>query len=623
MTLAAMGNFQPLGKIKQKFIINANEAIYQTTKEKMAIAEEKNKQIRVKEIKVGKHNLPMNRKMLNNIRASSISPSIDKMKSSAVNFNTSLLSGNRPTQSSRFTPTSVNVDQSGKKIPPNTASLQKIVAIPPKHPPNDIARIKSTVVSANIGGSSADKISPAEGLKSGKGHQSEAEKQPAKIASTNDTLVSGKSVLAPNSGINEKQSEDNRLFNKNTNLFRPIPFTFDPSNKPQSKNHRLPRDTLTHNSPIQESLLKGFKSLEKVEKAVLRAEEKIEKVALKTDKGHDPDGKEEDKIAPVDGAKYSLKDIIIHALALKPCKRAEIILKIEKEHPDIKAPSNEVTGILNSIAVFNSKENAYDLARHAFADLKLECPLYTPAEILFVKRKIPPTSSPKPLDNGKTPPHLKQSKALNVQKGHEKTSHSTEPPSKKSKIMEKVVEIVPIPDYASLEGCQDFLKQYTPVSSHDQRQTYKTDFDKDYTEYLALHKRLKHAFSKFEAMHKKLHTYDHDSKDYKEYKKKFLTEYHQLVNEPESREGYIAKRARFDYLHSKLAHIKGLVTRFDGQSPKNDSKRCNGGNCENANKISKNNRNREFSTSLLETLSEKMASKTAGNNKGNTLIEAS
>ncbi|XP_029350429.1 RNA polymerase II elongation factor ELL-like [Echeneis naucrates] len=106
----------------------------------------------------------------------------------------------------------------------------------------------------------------------------------------------------------------------------------------------------------------------------------------------------------------------------------------------------------------------------------------------------------------------------------------------------------------------DYLSKYTVICSQDQRQHYKQDFNKEYSEYRDLHAHIDSVtrqFMKLDTQRKRLHQQSHK---YKTVHDQILKEYRKIKK---SNPNYNQDKIRCEYLHNKLAHIKKLISEYD------------------------------------------------------------
>ncbi|CAG5866616.1 unnamed protein product [Menidia menidia] len=108
----------------------------------------------------------------------------------------------------------------------------------------------------------------------------------------------------------------------------------------------------------------------------------------------------------------------------------------------------------------------------------------------------------------------------------------------------------------------DYLLKYTVICSHNQRQSYKQDFNEEYSEYRDLHARIDSVTRQFMELDTQLKQLHHESHKYKTVRNKILQEYRKIKK---SNPNYNQDKVRCEYLHNKLAHIKKLISDFDQQ----------------------------------------------------------
>lgn len=103
------------------------------------------------------------------------------------------------------------------------------------------------------------------------------------------------------------------------------------------------------------------------------------------------------------------------------------------------------------------------------------------------------------------------------------------------------------------------FSEFKSINSVEQRRTYKAEFEKDYAEYRKLLEMVEGVSKKFKMLALQLEENKNDSAAYREIRRKILSEYEKTNRDYQHQK----RKARFDYLHAKLAHIKALVHDFD------------------------------------------------------------
>ncbi|XP_047467684.1 RNA polymerase II elongation factor ELL-like [Mugil cephalus] len=109
---------------------------------------------------------------------------------------------------------------------------------------------------------------------------------------------------------------------------------------------------------------------------------------------------------------------------------------------------------------------------------------------------------------------------------------------------------------------QDYLLKYTSICNHNQRQSYKQDFNKEYSEYRDLHARIDSVTQQFMELETQLRQLHRESHKYKTVHNQILQEYRKIKK---SNPNYNQDKVRCEYLHNKLAHIKKLISEYDHQ----------------------------------------------------------
>ncbi|KAL2097118.1 hypothetical protein ACEWY4_006325 [Coilia grayii] len=107
---------------------------------------------------------------------------------------------------------------------------------------------------------------------------------------------------------------------------------------------------------------------------------------------------------------------------------------------------------------------------------------------------------------------------------------------------------------------EDYLKNYTPIMSQEQRQRYKNDFNVEYNDYRALHARIEGVTRQFTVLEARLRQLQEGTEQYKTIHNHILQEYRKIKK---SNPNYSQEKNRCEYLHNKLAHIKKTIGEYD------------------------------------------------------------
>ncbi|XP_059608276.1 RNA polymerase II elongation factor Ell [Phlebotomus argentipes] len=360
--------------------------------------------------------------------------------------------------------------------------------------------------------------------------------------------------------------------------------------------------------------------------------------------------------------KRSIKERLIHLLALRPYKKPELYARIVTEGVKDR-DKNNIKNILTTISYL--RDNTYHLNRHIWNDVHEDWPFYTEQDRQNLKRRkpqnlTPPLSSdggsstsgqsPTSTHNGSPPPAVKRP-AMNSEKyldgpvskktrisrvgnpnhdarrgvadsrdcanmnprsrehhddmrssssyyGSNSTPTTQESEDSGLSLSYSVLRSDAAQRFLSTSSSSadteaqhhhryeedanelrsdtgkhngnthDFSSQFRRIESIEQRREYKSIFDKDYAEYRKLHADIDQVSKKFaeleEALRfeeKRLRREERDDLKFrvKEIQKRILNEYKETMRNRNHQES----KRRFQYLHQKLSHIKKLVNEFD------------------------------------------------------------
>ncbi|XP_050074070.1 RNA polymerase II elongation factor Ell isoform X3 [Anopheles maculipalpis] len=325
------------------------------------------------------------------------------------------------------------------------------------------------------------------------------------------------------------------------------------------------------------------------------------------------------KTANADYMKCNIKERLIHMLALKPYKRPELVVKLQQD--GVRKEEMKCTQqILKTIS--STRDGVLILHRNIWNEVQDDWPFYSEQDRQAVKRRrpqnlTPPLSSdggsstsgqsPSSTHNGNSPQsgtkrtvlvgseeigstptskkqrishykkdtssdHTRPNLTPNAQESEDGVSLSYSLVSNdvakriESSVCETEAEREPF-DTGYLDGAQqmngggedDFVNQFTRITTVEQRRRYKTEFDNEYKEYRRLHEVLENASRKFAQYEDDLLHEPKDTQRYKEIQMKILKEYEKSIKNVKFQQD----KERFNYLHKKLSHIKLLVRDYD------------------------------------------------------------
>uniref|UniRef100_A0A8D0G599 Occludin n=1 Tax=Sphenodon punctatus TaxID=8508 RepID=A0A8D0G599_SPHPU len=107
---------------------------------------------------------------------------------------------------------------------------------------------------------------------------------------------------------------------------------------------------------------------------------------------------------------------------------------------------------------------------------------------------------------------------------------------------------------------EDWYREYPPVTSDQERQAYKRDFDTGLQAYKKLQAELDEVNKELSRLDKELDDYSEDSEEYK-----VAAEEYNRLKDLKASADYKNRKAHYKTLKSKLSHIKRMVTNYDNQ----------------------------------------------------------
>ncbi|XP_071954057.1 RNA polymerase II elongation factor ELL-like [Antedon mediterranea] len=301
--------------------------------------------------------------------------------------------------------------------------------------------------------------------------------------------------------------------------------------------------------------------------------------------------------SPKQTSKYPCRDHIIHALAVRPYKRVELILKLSKEGFS-GSSKDKISSTLQQVA--SAKDNSYTLLRHIYNEVREDWPLYSTADRDILKGKLqqfnqkqneenyhPKPTTEKESKPKKPPKAVKrpilpeiadyklpkiQKRIAHSKKGDEKTVCTPSSPSEVTTsknspkydndyVDSNADQKAPSPTegVSSTSSTPEYMSNFQRITNPEQRLKYKNVFNEEYKEYLNVYKKIENVQCKFSDLKERLSKVDRNSSEYERIENQVLEEYEKIQED----EKYAMERARFDELHGKLGFIKRLVLEYD------------------------------------------------------------
>lgn len=237
-------------------------------------------------------------------------------------------------------------------------------------------------------------------------------------------------------------------------------------------------------------------------------------------------------------------------------------------------------------------DNQFTLNPQLYGELQVETwPFYSESEKSIVRenilanKKINPTSPQVVSSTSKSPEEKMQkrpsivdtdtdhlNKKPKVEATEEPSSTSISP--KKSNEPTNVDTSSPVhaketklqgeespPTVASTSDSPEYLLNYKPIKSREQRFQYKRDFQLEYPEYINLKNNIDAVATKFIELDSSLRKTTKGTPEYLRIQEEIMTAY----NKQQQDEKYHRMKCRCEELHQKLSHIKRLVMEYDNQ----------------------------------------------------------
>lgn len=303
------------------------------------------------------------------------------------------------------------------------------------------------------------------------------------------------------------------------------------------------------------------------------------------------------------GPSKTLRERVIHLLAVRPFKKPELISKLTtgKDGVNLK-DRNSLTSILQQVAVMT--DNQYKLLKHLYSEVQVETwPSYSEAEKQLVRRKMKSEMNDSSLvsSSSSSPPksietkrqsskricasetersskrqrisHIKNNNNIIKDDPDEKSPNSVDKSKLSKTNSTESTEPVSLPDSQvvessttenSLNGVNgvdspEFMRKYKPITSYEQRCSYKKDFQEEYEEYIALKEKTAPISIKFTDLQSKRLQFPEESTERQAIDKEIQDLYVKVHKDPLWKQ----TKARCLELHTKLSYIKGLITAYD------------------------------------------------------------
>ncbi|KAM6980559.1 RNA polymerase II elongation factor ELL-like [Aplochiton taeniatus] len=222
-----------------------------------------------------------------------------------------------------------------------------------------------------------------------------------------------------------------------------------------------------------------------------------------------------------------LLERVIHLLALKPYRKLELLLWLERDRASTKDKA-DLGAVLEEVAQINPNDNSFLLKDDFYKHIQSDWPGYGEEEKEFINKLV---AKKLQLHIGTHSPCLRTNWMI----------------TQKLFLTQKRRQIT----------C---CKTYSTISRVEQRQRYLEDFCAEYDEYKDLHSRIASITRVFVQLGAKIKSLPFGTVEYKVVEDQILEKYNEYTKEFP---GYRKDKKRCEYLHEKLSHIQNLIIDYD------------------------------------------------------------
>lgn len=302
------------------------------------------------------------------------------------------------------------------------------------------------------------------------------------------------------------------------------------------------------------------------------------------------------------GPSKSLRERVIHLLAVKPYKKLELISRLTKDGVNLQKDKNSLTVLLQQVAVMT--DNQYRLLKHLYSEVQVETwPGYSEMDRQALRRKmkvetndnpvVTSTSSPpkntqttkqpsKRVCSSESDRSSKRQRVAHINKNNNivmkesiskdspiatpKTSPDSQSEDQSYPAVKK--EAVDSSTTANLENSingvnsldsPEFMRKYKPITTYEQRCSYKRDFQAEYRVYEGLKEKVDSVSTKFTELQNKRQQFPEGSEKRKDTDDEIVQLYQKIQKDTMWQQ----TKKQCKELHTKLTYIKGLIAAYD------------------------------------------------------------
>ncbi|ELK34467.1 RNA polymerase II elongation factor ELL [Myotis davidii] len=273
------------------------------------------------------------------------------------------------------------------------------------------------------------------------------------------------------------------------------------------------------------------------------------------------------------------RDRVLHLLALRPYQKAELLLQLQKDSL-AQAHKDTLDSLLQQVANMNTKDGSCTLKDCVYKDVQKDWPGYSEGDQQLLKhmliRKLcqPQSAGGLPGDHAAASPPREHGSSVSPPR-NPSPAEGLGPAQQAprwliSRQVQEEIQQHKDKDRAAGDRHQTRLPELVsgslgapPVNlglNGTCNSSSKNDFNAQYSEYQDLHVRIEQITQRFTQLDTQLWQLSQGSKEYKTTRGQILQEYRKIKK---TNTNYSQEKHWWEYLHSKLAHIKRLIAEYD------------------------------------------------------------
>ncbi|XP_073242271.1 RNA polymerase II elongation factor ELL2-like isoform X2 [Porites lutea] len=282
------------------------------------------------------------------------------------------------------------------------------------------------------------------------------------------------------------------------------------------------------------------------------------------------------------GPSKSLRERVIHLLAVKPYKKLELISRLTKDGVNLQKDKNSLTVLLQQVETWPgySEMDRQALRRKMKVEMN-DNPVVTSTS--SPPKNTQTTKQPsKRVCSSESDRSSKRQRVAHINKNNNivmkesiskdspiatpKTSPDSQTEDQSYPAVKK--EVVDSSTTANLENSingvnslesPEFMRKYKPITTYEQRCSYKRDFQAEYRVYEGLKEKMDSVSTKFTELQNKRQQFPEGSEKRKDTDDEIVQLYQKIQKDTMWQQ----TKKQCKELHTKLTYIKGLIAAYD------------------------------------------------------------